>query len=135
MDEQIIKLLNNRKALLFCFANKGKEIDVFNDFNDDIEIVKCNGIEFYPVYELLLGIHNPKEEKNTYKYNYGIFHNFSKDEIIKYIPLIRKCLEEKVIFATTTPTNLNWGLLDLINEITQEHEEIMEIRKNKNAGG
>ena len=92
MDEHIVKLLNNRKALLFCFANIGREIDIFNEFKNEIEIIKCNGIEFYPVYELLLNIHNPKVEKNIYKYNYGVFHNFSKDEIIKYIPLIRKCL-------------------------------------------
>ncbi len=130
MDEKSLELLKDKKALLFCFAEKNKNIDTLEKTSEDFEVIKCNGIEFFPVYEILLNKHTPKEEKNTFPYNYGIFHNFSRDEIVKYIPMIRGKVDGKTIFATTTPINLNWGFLDLIKEITQEHEEMLRIRKN-----
>jgi len=35
------------------------------------------------------------------------------------------------IFASTTPTSLEWKVLDLIEELKKEHEEFKRVRNEK----
>ncbi|ANQ53090.1 MULTISPECIES: DUF3783 domain-containing protein [Thermosipho] len=59
-----------------------------------------------------------------------ILHGFEKDDIFKVMKILKENFPEKeLIFATTTPTNLNWKLSDLIVEIEKEHKVMKKMRK------
>ncbi|ACJ74668.1 hypothetical protein H17ap60334_08780 [Thermosipho africanus H17ap60334] len=60
-----------------------------------------------------------------------IIHGFEKrDELFKLIKLLKDNFPEKeLIFATTTPTNLEWKLSDLIVEIEKEHEFMKKTKQ------
>ncbi|MBB6063212.1 hypothetical protein HNP65_001676 [Thermosipho japonicus] len=60
-----------------------------------------------------------------------IIHGFKqKDELFKLIKLLKDNFPEKeLIFATTTPTNLEWKLSDLIVEIEKEHEFMKKTKQ------
>lgn len=58
-----------------------------------------------------------------------IMHNFEKGEISKLLKVIRETFPDKeFIFASTTPTNLEWKLQDLIGELQKEHEEFKKMK-------
>ncbi|HCF38423.1 hypothetical protein Ob7_02035 [Thermosipho africanus Ob7] len=60
-----------------------------------------------------------------------IIHGFEqRDELFKLIKLLKDNFPEKeLIFATTTPTNLEWKLSDLIVEIEKEHEFMKKTKQ------
>ncbi len=49
-----------------------------------------------------------------------IMHAIPKDNISKTMRELRKIVNEHIIFATSTPTSLQWKLRDLINELLEE---------------
>jgi len=58
-----------------------------------------------------------------------IMHNFEKAEISKLLKVIREAFPDKeFIFASTTPTNLEWRVQDLIGELKKEHEEFRKMK-------
>jgi hypothetical protein len=59
-----------------------------------------------------------------------IMHNFEKGEISKLLKVIRETFPDKeFIFASTTPTNLEWRVQDLIGELKKEHEEFKKMKE------
>ncbi|HOS52117.1 MAG TPA: DUF3783 domain-containing protein [Fervidobacterium sp.] len=59
-----------------------------------------------------------------------IMHNFEKGEISKLLKVIREAFPDKeFIFASTTPTNLEWRVQDLIGELKKEHEEFKKMKE------
>ncbi|HPC79797.1 MAG TPA: DUF3783 domain-containing protein [Fervidobacterium sp.] len=59
-----------------------------------------------------------------------IMHNFEKGEISKLLKVIREAFPDKeFIFASTTPTNLEWKVQDLIGELKKEHEEFKKMKE------
>ncbi|ABR31700.1 hypothetical protein SU69_09425 [Thermosipho melanesiensis] len=64
------------------------------------------------------------------KKNFVILHGFKKEELFDLMKILKEKFPEKeLIFATTTPTNLNWKLSDLISEIEKEHEYMKKMKK------
>jgi len=49
-----------------------------------------------------------------------IMHNVPKSDISPIMRGIREQVSERVIFATTTPTSLEWTLSDLVKELKEE---------------
>ncbi|MFN3692117.1 MAG: DUF3783 domain-containing protein [Fervidobacterium sp.] len=61
-----------------------------------------------------------------------LLHNFDKQEILKSMKLLKELFSgEDIIFASTTPTSLQWKLEDLLQELHQEHEEFKKIKEAK----
>lgn len=61
-----------------------------------------------------------------------ILHNFESSEIAKIMKILRENFPGKdFIFASTTPTSLEWKVLDLIEELKKEHEEFKRMRNEK----
>ena len=42
---------------------------------------------------------------------------------------IRRLLQKECVFATTTESNLNWKLEDLLAELTEEHDYFKKVRR------
>ena len=68
-------------------------------------------IENKPVSESYHRINSPK---------IVIMHEVPKDKISSIMRGIREQIGKSVIFATTTPTSLDWTLDDLIKELEEE---------------
>ena len=51
-----------------------------------------------------------------------IMHNLSNEEIKEVISKLRASSNERIIFATTTPTSLGWKLEALLEELMEEDE-------------
>ncbi|ODN29934.1 DUF3783 domain-containing protein [Fervidobacterium thailandense] len=61
-----------------------------------------------------------------------ILHNFENFEIIKLMKILKENFPERdLIFASTTPTSLEWKVSDLIEELRKEHEEFKKLRHGK----
>ena len=58
-----------------------------------------------------------------------IMHNFEKGEISKLLKVIREAFPDKeFIFASTTPTNLEWRVQDLIGELKKNMKNSKDER-------
>ncbi|MBN1649219.1 MAG: DUF3783 domain-containing protein [Spirochaetales bacterium] len=54
-----------------------------------------------------------------------LIHGFSRDDTIKVMRAVKSAIEndpQGIAFTTTTPTNLEWPVKDLIREVRTEHE-------------
>ncbi|MEM5948217.1 DUF3783 domain-containing protein [Spirochaetia bacterium 38H-sp] len=62
-----------------------------------------------------------------------ILHGFTNQEIHRLLPAIREAAdkEKEIVFAMTTDTNLQWKVIDLIQEVTEEHKEMKKIKPKK----
>jgi hypothetical protein len=59
-----------------------------------------------------------------------ILNGFNSDEINKIMRAIKNVEGlPRIIFATTTKTNVNWKMGDLIKELTQEDFEVKKALK------
>jgi len=59
-----------------------------------------------------------------------IMHNFEKGEVSKLLKVVREAFPDKeFIFPSTTPTNLEWKVQDLIGELKKEHEEFKKMKE------
>ncbi|KLO22399.1 hypothetical protein X275_06170 [Marinitoga sp. 1197] len=59
-----------------------------------------------------------------------ILNGFTSDEINKIMKAIKNVEGlPRIIFATTTETNINWTIKDLINELKQEDIEVKKALK------
>jgi len=60
-----------------------------------------------------------------------IIHGLGGQEIGKIMAEVRKLAKGRVIFATTTETNLNWTLEELLEELRREDEYFRAMREAK----
>ena len=61
-----------------------------------------------------------------------LLHNFEKSEILKLMKAVKETFPgEEIIFASTTPTSLEWKVKDLIDELNKEHEEFKKMKQNQ----
>lgn len=59
-----------------------------------------------------------------------VLNGFNSDEINKIMRAIKNVEGlPRIIFATTTKTNVNWKIGDLIKELTQEDFEVKKALK------
>lgn len=49
-----------------------------------------------------------------------IMHDIPKEEIGSTINSIKKMIDKHIIFATSTPTSLQWKIRDLVEELLEE---------------
>jgi len=65
-----------------------------------------------------------------------IMHGLDNEGIKRVIDEVRKLAEGRVIFATTTETNLKWTLEELLEELRREDEYFRAMREaQKQAKG
>lgn len=63
-----------------------------------------------------------------------LIHGFSREETIAVMRAAKSVTQDSqgIAFTTSTPTNLDWKLRDLIAEVREEHEY---MRQNPPGGG
>lgn len=61
-------------------------------------------------------------------------HGFEKDDLFKVIRAIKAAVDYpgEIAFSTSTPTNLNWKIKDMIAEVREDHAFFKEQEKKKN---
>jgi len=71
---------------------------------------------------------NDSQEKVIY------LHGFEKDDLFKVIKAVKAAVDYpgEIAFSTSTPTNLEWKIKDMIAEVREDHAFFKEQEKNKN---
>ncbi len=71
----------------------------------------------------------PKTQKTI------VLHGFTKEELVPFIRFIKQGIPEmkNAIFASTTPTSLEWKLSDLIEELSKEHAYMQQNPPMENS--
>jgi len=64
-----------------------------------------------------------QEEQQTNDQRVVMIHGFSREETVLIMRAVKSAVQDPagVAFTTTTPTNLEWKVKDLIGEVRQEH--------------
>jgi hypothetical protein len=65
-----------------------------------------------------------------------LLHGFSRDEVLAAMRALKEAVPAfgDAAFATTTPTNMDWKLGDLIGHIGEEHSQFLDSRGKKTGG-
>jgi hypothetical protein len=60
-----------------------------------------------------------------------ILHGFESEEVLAALRALKAALPSArdAAFATTTPTNLEWKLCDLIEHVSEEHRQFRETKR------
>jgi hypothetical protein len=60
-----------------------------------------------------------------------ILHGFESEEVLAALRALKAALPSArdAAFATTTPTNLEWKLSDLLEQVAEEHRQFREVKK------
>lgn len=60
-------------------------------------------------------------------------HGFTQDEAVALMRLVKSspALAGDTAFAMSTPTNLEWKVADLVEHVTEEHEEMKKLNPRK----
>ena len=61
-------------------------------------------------------------------------HGFEKDDLFTVIRAIKAAVDApgEIAFSTSTPTNLEWKIKDMIAEVREDHAFFKEQEKKKN---
>lgn len=62
-----------------------------------------------------------------------ILHGFTGDEAVALMRAVKAALPaaKEAAFATSTPTNLDWKLKDLVEHVAEEHRQFRELNARK----
>ncbi|HOX48124.1 MAG TPA: DUF3783 domain-containing protein [Spirochaetales bacterium] len=62
-----------------------------------------------------------------------ILHGFTGDEAVALMRAVKAALPaaKEAAFATSTPTNLDWKLKDLVEHVAEEHRQFREQNARK----
>ncbi len=62
-----------------------------------------------------------------------IMHGFDQDEVIAIMRAAKAAVPaaREAAFATSTPTNLEWKLSDLLEHVAEEHRHFRESQKRQ----
>ena len=57
-----------------------------------------------------------------------LIHGFSNEEAVKMMRAVKAASSDpgEIAFAITTPTNLEWKIKDLVDQVRMEHEYLKE---------
>ena len=57
-----------------------------------------------------------------------LLHGFSNEEAVKMMRAVKAASSDpgEIAFAITTPTNLEWKIRDLVDQVRLEHEYLKE---------
>jgi tRNA U34 5-carboxymethylaminomethyl modifying GTPase MnmE/TrmE len=60
-------------------------------------------------------------------------HGFERDDLFKIIKAIKASIDYpgEIAFSTSTPTNLEWKIKDMIAEVREDHAFFKEQEKKK----
>ena len=61
------------------------------------------------------------------------FHGFERDDVFKIIKAIKGSVSNpgEIAFSTSTPTNLEWKIKDMVAEVREDHAFFKEQEKKK----
>ncbi|WP_456422096.1 DUF3783 domain-containing protein [Thermococcus sp.] len=103
---------------------------------EEIERIKGLGYDVLPVPEHLRDIKvrellNRREGGNYLwtEQRFVIMHEPTNEDIKTVMKNVRELIGREVIFATTTETNLNWTLEELLEELKAEDEYFRAMRE------
>lgn len=57
-----------------------------------------------------------------------LFHGLSREEAVKAMRAVKAAMADpaEIAFATSTPTNLEWKLEDLVEHVWEEHKAMTD---------
>jgi len=99
---------------------------------NNVTVIDCIGMENCTLREILNKesvSQNGKVNRNGEFLCYAIFNGFDNSSVGSTINEIRRLLRKECVFATTTESNLNWKLEDLLAELTEEHDYFKKARR------
>ena len=66
-----------------------------------------------------------------------MIHGFSREETVMVMRAVKSAVQDPagVAFTTTTPTNLEWRVKELISEVRKEHEYMRNNPPGGRSGG
>jgi hypothetical protein len=61
------------------------------------------------------------------------FHGFEREDVFKIIKAIKSVVDQpgEIAFSTSTPTNLEWKIKDMVAEVREDHAYFKEQEKKK----
>lgn len=64
-----------------------------------------------------------------------LMHGFSQEEVVAAMRLLKQGMgtAKDAAFAMTTPTNLEWKVSDLLEHVSEEHEQMKLYNKAKGS--
>ena len=64
------------------------------------------------------------------------FHGFEREDVFKIIKAIKATVDNpgEIAFSTSTPTNLEWKIKDMVTEVMEDHAFFKEQEKKKKSG-
>lgn len=119
---------SGRSVLLCC----DKELtSLVRSSLNNVTVIDCIGMENSTLREILEkeAVSQNGRAKNREHLCYAIFNGFENSTIGSTIKEIRRLLQKECVFATTTESNLNWKLEDLLAELTEEHDYFKKVRR------
>ena len=62
-----------------------------------------------------------------------VMHGFEKEKVFEIMRIIKASVENpsEIAFSTSTPTNLEWKLKDIISDVREDHAYFMEMERKK----
>lgn len=87
-----------------------------------VEVIDCRGFEQCTLEAILAGRAERSDLSVRSAYNFIVFNGLTSESVGELMSLIKSLMHRDWIFATTTQTNLNWKLIDLQRELSQEHD-------------
>ncbi len=62
-----------------------------------------------------------------------IMHGFEREKVFEIIRAVKAAVDNpsEIAFSTSTTTNLEWRLKDIIAEVREDHAYFMEQKKKK----
>ncbi|MBN2252292.1 MAG: DUF3783 domain-containing protein, partial [Kosmotogaceae bacterium] len=118
-----------RSVLLYCDE---ESTSLLRDSLSNFTVIDCVGMENGILREILneeVISQNGRVNRNGETLCYVIFNGFDNSTIGSTIKEIRLLLQKECVFATTTESNLNWKLEDLLSELTEEHDYFKKARR------
>ncbi|MDD3461573.1 hypothetical protein KU43_01630 [Mesotoga sp. SC_NapDC2] len=122
-----------RAVLLHCDE---AATEVLRKSFKDTTVIDCRGLENLTLKEIL-NSECPKKEAPLTSGEvlcYVIFSGFENSYIGQIIKQIRQYLGRDLVFATTTESNMNWKMSDLLSELAEEHNYFVKARREKLDG-
>lgn len=100
-----------------------EELDKIKKYIDISDIFSINSAsKTVLVSEIINNIEKYVGDGNWHTQKFVLMHELTNQDIKNVLSVFKQLGMKDVIFATTTPTSLNWTLQRLLDELIEEHE-------------
>ena len=106
-----------------------KELDKIKKYIDASDIFSINSAsKAVSLGEIINNIEKYAGDGTWHMQKFVLMHGLTNKDIKNVLSVFKQLGMKDVIFATTTPTSLNWTLQHLLDELVEEHEYFKKRR-------